>query len=142
MNPIPDDDRLGFFLAQMATKTAAADRLELFANAVIEAGGAFAVPGDGDGPGAHLVELALYGIHATGATQAEALANWVRRATDHMERKQATGRAERIVLSDMRGIEPEDLRTAAERVRLHSTDTAAIDAARRLGMMLATGRLA
>lgn len=142
MNAIPDDDRLGFFLAQMATKTGPADRLDLFRNAVIEAGGDYSVPAADAARHSHPVEVSLFGIHDAGATEDEALANWFARATDHTERRRATGRAERIVLSDMRGRGPEELRAAAERVRLYSTDAAAIDAARRLGMVLATGRLA
>lgn len=142
MNTIPNDDRLGFFLAQMATKATAEDRLELFANAVIEAGGDFTVPQADGGRGAHLVELSLFGIHDAGATQDEALANWLSRATAHMERKQLTGAAERIVLSDLRGIGTEALRAAAERVRLHSQDMGAIAAARRIEMMFAEGRAA
>lgn len=139
---IPTDDRLGFFLAQLATKTETEDRIELFQNAVIEAGGDFTLPRAGAATSSHLVELSLFGIHDAGATPAEALANWTLRATEHIERKRATGAAERIVLGDMRDLSTEDLRAATERVRLHSQDLGAIAAARRIEMMIANGRAA
>lgn len=136
---IPDDDRLGLFLVQLSTKTDPADRIELFQNAVIEAGGDFTLPASDGGRCSHLVELSLFGIHDAGQTSDEALANWTAKATEHMERKRETGAAERIVLGDLRGLGDEDLRAAAERVRLHSQDMAAIEAARRIDAMLAKG---
>lgn len=139
MNLIPTDDRLGLFLVQLATKTDAKDRIELFQNAVIETGGDFTLPASDGGRCSHLVELSLFGIHDAGGTAAEALSNWTVRATEYMDRKRETGAAERIVLGDLCGIGDETLRAAAERVRLHSQDMAAIDAARRIDAMLAKG---
>ncbi|WP_347311394.1 hypothetical protein [Defluviimonas sp. SAOS-178_SWC] len=142
MTMIHNDDALGFFLAQMATKPTAADRVELFQNAVIEQGGDFTTPAFDGGRGSHLVEVQLFGIHDAGQTTDEAVLNWTAKAMDHMERKRLTGAAERMVLSDMRGLSVEDLRAAGERVRLYSQDMAAIAAARRIEMMIANGRAA
>lgn len=136
-----DDTRIGFFLAQMATKGTAADRVELFQNAVIEAGGDYTVPAHDGGRASHLVEVQLFGLHDAGATADEAVANWVQRAAEHLDRKRETGVAERIVLSDLGRLAPEDLRSACERVRLHSADPDAIAAARRLDIMLNAGRV-
>lgn len=139
MPVLPDDTRLGWFLARLRAADPA-DRPALFEGAVIEAGGDLTLPRAGDDWGPHLVELSLLGIHDAGATLDEALANWTSRATDMMERRRLTGAAEGVVLSGLAGRDGEALRRAAERVRLHSLDMAAIAAAGRVEALLAAGR--
>lgn len=142
MTPIPTDDAIGFFLAQMATKGSDRDRVELFQNAVIEAGGDFTLPDADACRPSHLVEVQLFGIHDAGRTADEAVANWIATAAAHLARRRETGASERVVLTDRTGIAPDDLRAHIERVRLFSTDPNAIAAARRLGMMLDGGMVA
>lgn len=127
---IAPTDVLGFFLAQMATKDTAEDRVELFMNAVREADGDWIDPAQDGGRVSHLVEVQLYGIHHAGATAIEAVANWVQVATEVIERRAEVGAAELIVLGDINGCPDEMLRAAAETVRLHSQDVAALARAR------------
>lgn len=132
-------DALGFFLANMATKGSAEDRVELFMNAVLEADGEWIDPAGDGGRASHLVEVQLFGIHHAGATAAEAVANWVQVATESMERRARVGAAELIVLGDLRGCSDEVQRAAAETVRLYSEDTAAIEKARLVDAAMVKG---
>lgn len=138
---LPDDTRLGWFLARLRAADTA-DRPALFQGAVIEAGGDLTLPRAGDDWGPHLVEISLLGIHDAGATLEEVLANWTQRAAEQLEHRRLTGAAEDVVLSGLAERDGEALRRAAERVRLHSLDMAAIAAAGRVEALLAAGRLA
>lgn len=135
------DDALGAFLARLAAAGDMADRIDLIRAAITDNEGSYLVPCAEDSRASHLVEISLFGIHDTGADEQTAHGNWIATATRHQARLVHVARAEHIVTHDLHGLASEALRQAAETVRLYSQDARALDAARRIDLMIATGQV-
>lgn len=140
-HPNDIDDALRLTLDRLTRTPDLRDRLDIFQNAVIEAGGEYLIPRPGDNWGPHAVELSLHGISHTGETEERALAGWITAATRVLRAEAAARRAAEVLTGDMRGIAAEDLRQAAECVRLNSTDPVALARAAQITSLIATGAL-
>lgn len=131
-----DIERIAIFAAQLATKTDDRDRVELFQNAVIETGGDWIDPAIEGLPDSYLFGVSLYGLTAHARTAAQAVNCWAQWAKMAIDNHAKVGAAELVVLHQLKDCSDAVLREAAQTVRLHSRDRRALDAARRVEMML------
>ncbi|WP_066706904.1 hypothetical protein [Celeribacter ethanolicus] len=56
------------------------DMRDAVVNEVIESGGSYTVPQGESWPASHLAEISLHGVSSFGATEDEAISNWIRQA--------------------------------------------------------------
>lgn len=126
------DDALRLFLDSLAATADPDERLDLFANAVIETGGSFEVPKPGDTWGPHVVEISLYSICQQGETVDIAVANWIDCASRAIAGQSAARRADALISGDLSGLSYADICEAALTVRLYSPDPAALARADRI----------
>jgi len=80
-------DRLTTFLINLECLDAE-ERKDAIANEVLETGGVYVPPPNGDTWASHVFEINLHGVSAMGATEEETIRNWTKYAN-----RQCSGRA-------------------------------------------------
>lgn len=101
---------IGHLLARLDHQTLP-ERIDTMTNAALETSGYYNLPRDGDTWSSQMVEIKAHGISAQGASQEEAIRNWMKVAQNQMEAAAASS-----LLCSPDAIPVNDMKTACQTV--------------------------